>query len=66
MKTYYKIIKVPIEIEFECPRCYWDNAIDWSEVKSNGGEYGKWTGDIWAIECENCGKEVEFNECEVD
>ena len=35
-------------------------------AKGNGGEYGKWTRDIWSIECENCGAEVDFDECEVD
>ena len=66
MKTYYTIIKVPIEIEFECPYCNWNHIIDWNDVESYGGEYGKWTGDICSIQCENCGKEVEFDECEVD
>lgn len=66
MATFYKIIQAPIRIEFDCPHCCWDNAVDWKEVESYGGEYGKWTGDICSIQCENCGKEVEFNDCEVD
>ena len=66
MKTYYTIIKVPIEIEFECPYCNWNQIIDWNDVESDDGEFGKWTGNIHSIECENCGKEVEFDECEVE
>ena len=66
MRTYYTIIQAPIRIEFDCHICHWSHAIDWNDVESYGGEYGKWTGDICAIQCENCGEEVEFNACEVD
>ena len=37
MKTYYTIIKVPIEIEFECPYCNWNQIIDWNDVESDDG-----------------------------
>ena len=66
MKTEYRIIQEPTEIMFYCPHCGEENYVDWDDVESKDGEYGKWHGDIYGFECEECGEIVEFDDCEVD
>ena len=63
---YYTINMAPTSISFECPNCEYENKIEWGSHKlSLNDDYDIWTGNI-TIECEDCGKEIEFDDVDVD
>ncbi len=62
---HYTINTAPTSVSFECPNCDYENEIEWESHKLSGNyDYDIWSGNI-TLECEGCGKEIEFNEVDI-
>jgi len=57
------IIQVPVEVAFECDKCYWPNEIKYDEMVKEQGSY---PGDWHSVKCENCGTEYDIDSVEWD
>lgn len=62
--AYVRIIQRPIEVKIECPHCFYDIEVDYSEFTVDmGSDYPEdWGGTV--IDCPNCEKEIEIDEVE--
>ena len=59
-----RIIQRPVEVKIECPHCFYDIEVDYSEFTVDmGSNYPEdWEGIV--IDCPNCEKEIEIDEVE--
>lgn len=66
--TDYRIVMVPDRIEFVCPYCEFEDDMGFEKfVDFNTDGYEAWHGNGGVvIECDDCGKEFEFLDSEID
>ena len=59
-----RIIQRPVEVKIECPHCFCDIEVDYSEFTVDmGSDYPEdWEGIV--IECPYCNKNIEIDEVE--
>ena len=64
LPTDVRIIQRPVEVKIECPHCFYDIEVDYSEFTIDMGSYWPedWEGRI--LDCPNCEKEIEIDEVE--
>ena len=57
-----RIIQRPVEVKIECPHCFCDIEVDYSEFTVDmGSDYPEdWEGIV--IECPYCNKNIEIDE----
>lgn len=59
MKTEIRVIRIPTKIECECPYCYDDFEISYSEFCDIVGEPCDWK--YGKFNCPKCGKNLEID-----
>lgn len=64
LPTDVRIIQRPVEVKIECPHCFYDIEMEYSEFSVDMGSDwpGDWEGRI--LDCPNCEKEIEIDEVE--
>lgn len=60
---YISIIQKPIEVEWECPQCFWENSTNFNDFL-DGIEFCDWNGE--EVECEECGEKYKIEYIEWD
>ena len=61
-----RIVSVPVEVDFTCSDCFWENSIDYNDfTELMGVDYpGDWEGQT--LKCKDCGKEFKIDDVEWD